>query len=395
VKDHGPGCQFPKIFGDITGVLLATSVFALALERPKSGSAAERPRFERDPRLLYPTFSALAFGLAADAYLEAFMAGNPFRPPQVQPTNTQFFHEWDRVLSEPRFAGGVDAREAARLEGVEIKLGIVFREPAICASGRCLFSGFWWDGSQLVAIVYTAGAALIEKAMTVLKGRHSVLPPPYLAVAAVEADGSVRNLWLHGIWTDGTHLALIDSGCERLYASIVRLDNGVFFKAPRIADLEELAAVMPAAAAGIHWEHLPDFAVWWPQSAESDLATIVEVCGTKPNPEDPSEYDLDFDAKQPFFESLRTGFGLEYKVEEAWRYTRGEKPFPRSDWISPAIVRGWMSDSALALLRAQVGSPLFATAATVEPVGDKSAGLVTPGPIPPSLKVTPEKLPIL
>jgi len=353
VRGHGPDCPFPEIFGDPKAIPVSTSVFAWGIERANDGSGGGRPPSGKEPRLLYPAFSAVMGGFAGVAAVEAFLASNPECPPRVQPTSTQFFEEWDRALSEPGFEGGIDARAAAHKEGVEIWVGIVFREPVTLSGGGCLISGYWWNGATLVAITLTAGEEIAQGAMNALKGIDSVLPPPYFTVAAVEPNGTIRKLCFKGLWTDGTHMIFADSGCERLYATKVRAAGCILIKLLDFDDIEQLAPVLPPESAGIEWAHLPDFFVWGLDAADPGRMTVVEVRGFEPGRN--KGYDDDFDAKQPFYEVTVRGAGLKYHVEQAWRYLRGEEAFPRSSWVNPTITRGWMSRSAQELVRSELG----------------------------------------
>jgi hypothetical protein len=353
IRGHGPDCPFPEIFGDPKAIPVSTSVFAWAIDRRNNGGGSDRPPSGKEPRLLYPAFSAVMGRFTGVAATEAFLASNPDCPPRIQPTSKQFFEEWDRALSEPRFEGGIDARAAAHKEGVEIWAGIVFRAPVTLSKGGCLISGYWWNGTTLVAITLTASEEVAQGAMNALNGIDSVLPPPYFTVAAVEPKGSIRKLCFKGVWTDGTHMVFADSGCERAYVAKVRAAGCILIKLLGFDDIEQLAPVLPPESAGIEWEHLPDYFVWGLDPADPGRMTVVEVCGFEPRKN--KEYDDDFDAKQPFYEGTVRGAGLKYHVEKAWLYPRGEEAFQRSSWVNPPITRGWMSRSAQDLVQSELG----------------------------------------
>jgi len=367
-------------------------VFAVGTERPCHGTVPGVDPNSSDPKAKHPRFTELVFGFSADAYVEASNADSSGNPLRKMPTNECFFREWDRVLAEPRFANGMSAIQAAREEGVEIKIGIIFRAPFTPPGEKCMLSGFWWDGTALRGMTLAADRKTIQDAVGSLRGSTGILPPPYIAVAAVEPGGYVRKLWFHGIWTDGIHLALIDSGNERTFATKVKAAGGLFLKPPRIDDLYELLPILPPGAARIVWEHLPDFLVWWPDSAEPGLVTVVEVRGFAPvapgaeartaakladNEVTPVKaYNENFDAKQPFYLSLRKIPDFDYYVEPAWRYPRIQWSFQRSQWISPKIGRGSISRVASDLIRMEANSPIGAPHNT--PRTDSNHGIEAP-----------------
>lgn len=344
VVQHGPACPFRDIYDDQPALPLSTSIFGLPGDQVTRDHLLETLGAFGDASVDTLPFHRFASHTAAIAATEAFITVNPGRPPRCQPNNNQFFQEWRRALLVRRFDQNRDAYEAAKSEGSEILIGIVFDLPTgTSGGGPELLSGYWWDGAEpiLRAGIYLVSRSVLFAGSGRIRQRRGQLPPPYLAMAVVGPDGTVRHLWLEGIWTDGRHMVFTASGGERRHAGKVVSTGGIIYVPLLAGDLDRLVALFPPRRMQLVWRYRPDAIVWWPD-AKPSAPVVKEVRGFRPG--DNSDYDRDFAKKEPWYRSLEPW--VSFLVEPSWEWPAGGERFTRHDWVTPALRPGFFSPAA-------------------------------------------------
>lgn len=343
-QHHAATCVFASIRYDRPEDLLSPSIFAAGNFAGSTPNQADAPAPGTPGGL---TFSQFAHQTAAQAGAEAFMAANPSRPPTQQPTNAQLFAAWEGELRRKRFAGEIDAFEAARQAGCALWLGVVFAPLVRLRERGGLINGWWCADGKLTAQALTADPEVFELGTKRLHGLHGRLPPPYVVLALVEPGGAVRKFWLRGIWTDGTGFAFAASQNERNYIASVRQAGRSIFVPQRIEDLDRIATLLPSMPQSVLWSELMDGIEW-----QGQTPVLVEVQGFKPgaNP----DYDANLKKKLEKYRTLHPHFGC--KVVPAWQQNLTPWCFRQSDWRQPQLNPGPRSDAAKQLVRDYVNA---------------------------------------
>jgi hypothetical protein len=173
-----------------------------------------------------------------------------------------------------------------------------------------------YSGGKIAYFGCTASAGQISALRKSVSIFGKTIRPPYLFMAVLEPDWSVRRLTLKPVYLDGPNFSFVDSRAEESFYSGLIAAGIPFYRAlDRMEDFTALAASVPLfdVAAGRTWPYCCDGLQFMPE-----YAVVSELRGFRPGSN--QMYDKLFDLKGaawPQFCAASEG-RLHYAEYNAW-----------------------------------------------------------------------------
>lgn len=345
IEEHGSNCVFGEIYGQRDNAKFSPSIFAKQSRwpvAPNASSASVGGEFRTI------TFQHLCSHFVSESFLAAFCAANPKPPFRMQPTIEDFGTAWMRAAAAKRFAGDLDAAEAAQSCGVCFKFGFVFAEIQDASGDDTLLAGHWFDGEYLASSVNVVATEVLVVGMGSVTGRSGLVPPPYLAVATCQPDGRITQLWLRPIWTDGEVFFIAESHSERRHFESRKQNAATVAYRPFLRRELDLLTRHLRLSRFFRWDHKPDIL----EFPENGLPTILELRGFREGAF--PDYDRNFLAAQSSYRRLGDLFAT--RTIDLWRLPEVSLRFADRSWLFRKSRFAGISTAAAVLIESTVES---------------------------------------
>lgn len=346
IEEHSAGCVLERA-GDASDEQgrLTAGIFAPVRRR----ADASRDGGDRSTRIAYDTFSRFSRRVISRGYSTAIGERNSQArtwDDLYYPGVGEMFASIVRAVLREEFQGGISAEQAASQHGVRFRMGLLTdRLPKGGGSESVPLGIWWWDGAGLVSEETVVPEDWVNEVEGALWIYQEPIQAPFLIVAAVEPDGTLRKVYAQPVYLGHGTMVPVDSGIERQYVAQT-LPLGMPVKVMRIEDTELLPQVIRQAVSSIHeWHSRPDFFVCSRWDDGGWGFSVVEVRGFRPG-QNPS-YDKVWFAKQPWYRSMDLGARGRYLPIDGWLLPQ----LPVADWaagVGVPVLPGGFSDAFVA-----------------------------------------------